>query len=306
MNPVVELNQVTKHRGDFTLGPIQLALESGMITAVLGPNGSGKTTLFRMMMNLIYPDQGTLRLFGAEVTQERELEVKGKIGFVGDTLVPLDEKMTVGEWKQFVAGWYPSWDEKLWQRLAERLEIQPKKRIKELSTGMHKRVAFALALSFHPELLLLDEPSSGLDPFAWRIMMDEIQTFMQKGDRTAIIATHMMEEVRRLADLIVFMYDGRIVGIYEKDRLLEDWKTMWVRASADVLQGAAGVVFAEAGHDGVTRLITNDAKATEAELRNRNLSLVERKAVELEDILWHLMEIDKKNAVNGVGSNARA
>jgi len=296
MKPVLELQGFEKRRGDFRLGPIDLAIEEGLIVALVGPNGSGKSTLFRSLMGLLHQGRGTLRVFGEPAYPARDVATKSRIGFVGDALLPIDEDMTVLEWKRFVARWFPSWNEETWNRLSARLELEPRKKLKELSTGMAKRLEFALAVSHDPELLLLDEPSSGLDPFAWRIMMEEIRSFMDAGDRTVFVATHIMEEVRRLADLIVFLYNGRIVGVYEKDRLMDDWKTMWIDEAADRARELPGVVAAEEGRSGGSaRIVTNDARRTEAELRARGVAATETRAVELEDILWHLMENDKRN-----------
>jgi ABC-2 type transport system ATP-binding protein len=293
MNPMIELNGIVKTRGSFTLGPVDLTLESGWITAVVGPNGSGKSTLFRTIMDLLHPEQGEVRLFGRTM-KEHETEVKAMIGWTSDTLHPLDEGLTIEQWVQFVARWYPAWNETLWQRLSERLEIAPDKRFKECSTGMLKRISFALSLAHDPKLLLLDEPSSGLDPFAWRIMMDEIRMFMEQEDRGVVIATHIMEEVRRLADWIVFMHDGRVVGMFEKDELLSQWKTFWMKGDPAAIKELPGVVEAEEEIDGSIRFVTKRAKEAERRIRAQGLDLIEMRAVELEDILWNLMKNDKQ------------
>src|SRR5690606_31305919 len=112
--------------------------------------------------------------------------------------------------------------------------------------------------------------SSGLDPFAWRIMMEEIRTFMDvNAERTVLVATHIMDEVRRLADVIIFLYKGRIVGIYEKDQLMDDWKTIWVSAAIDDLKNIPGVVAIEEARSigGSAKLVTSDARGTDAELK---------------------------------------
>ncbi|HZG55750.1 ABC transporter ATP-binding protein [Paenibacillus sp.] len=294
MKPIIEVKGAAKRRRDFRLGPLDLTVESGLIVALVGPNGSGKSTFFHLLMGLLQPEEGSIELFGAKACPERDVEIKSRTAYVGDSISPIDETMTVEAWKAFVSRWYPSWNEATWRRLSDRLELDPRKKLKELSTGMAKRLAFALALSHDPELLLLDEPSSGLDPFAWRIMMEEIHGFMDGRDRAVVVATHIMEEVRRLADLIVFLYNGRIVGVYEKDQLLDDWKTIWTSDPADAVRQLPGVVAAEKVRGGGARLVTSDARRTEAALRERGIAPVETRAVELEDILWHLMEQDKQ------------
>lgn len=298
MTAAIQLNGLVKSRGDFQLGPLDITVEGGLIVALVGPNGSGKSTLFRLLTGLLQPEQGEVKLFGERAYPDRDVEVKSRLGFAGDSVEPLDDRMTVEEWKAFVSRWYVSWNEEIWSRLYERLELPGKKKLKQLSTGMAKRLSFALALSHDPDLLLLDEPSSGLDPFAWRIMLEEIRRFMDTGERTTLIATHVMEEVRRLADLIVFLHRGRIVGVYEKDQLLEDWKTMWLNAPASSVRELPGVILAEdALGGGRARVVTSDARRTEAGLRSLGIVDVETKAVELDDILWHLMERNKQGSV---------
>ncbi|MCI3927638.1 ABC transporter ATP-binding protein [Paenibacillus sp. TRM 82003] len=300
MNAAFEMKGMLKERGDFRLGPIDLTIEQGLMVALVGPNGSGKSTLFRTILGLLHPEQGEVRVFGRGPDPATEVDVKQRIGYVGDSLSPYDENMTIQQWKAFISRWYPSWNEEAWERICERLEIEAKKSLKSLSTGQYKRLAFALAIAHEPELLLLDEPSSGLDPFVWRIMMDEIKAFLATGDRTVFIATHVMEEVRRFADMIVFLHKGEIVGVYEKDRLLDDWKTMWVQGSAGVIAGIPGAESAEEGRDGLTRFVTSDARSAERLLRERGIGIVETRAVELEDILWQLMEMEKRT--NGSGT----
>src|SRR5690606_33720248 len=107
--------------------PIDLTLEQGLIIALVGPNGSGKTTLFSLLSGLLQPETGDVNLFGSKAYPDRDLEVKSRIGFVTESIVPLDDRMTVAQWKSFVARWYPTWNEATWQRLAEKLELEPGK-----------------------------------------------------------------------------------------------------------------------------------------------------------------------------------
>jgi len=301
MNAAAELRNVRKRRGRFRLGPADLALEQGLVTAVVGPNGAGKTTLFRLLAGLLKPDEGEVRLFGTPAGPDPNGELKARLGYVEEYIQPLDDRATVGEWTRFTARWRGArWNEANWQRLARAFELDPEASWRELSPGMKKRASFALALAHDPDLLLLDEPSSGLDPFAWRIMMEEIRRYMDGGERTAIVATHVMEEVRRLADIIVFLYDGRILGVYEKDRLLEDWKTIWAVLPADEALLLPGVVAAERADGGAARIVTRDARRTESALRGRGAAVTEMRAVELEDILWHILQLDKTEKGSGV------
>src|SRR5215218_7702888 len=220
-HPVISLRDVRKSYGDFELGPVNLEIEPGYIVAIVGPNGGGKSTLFGMLMNLIQPDSGEVSVFGLAYPED-EVEIKQKIGYVPERPVGHDE-MSARALDEFVSYWYPRWDQGLYQDLLLRSEIDPDKRFGELSKGMQRRLSFALALASGPELLLLDEPTAGVDPFARREILEDLLRFMHDGhhgahdgERTLFFATHVMEEARRIADYVVLIADGVFLGPYEK------------------------------------------------------------------------------------------
>src|SRR5690606_32260593 len=117
----------------------------------------------------------------------------------------------------FAAACYPGWDAKYYRRLLDRFGVDEKARLGKLSKGMRRKAELAVALAHRPELLLLDEPTSGLDPMSWKIWLEELQSYLADGDKTAMIATHITEEVRRLADYVLFLHRGRMLAYYEKD-----------------------------------------------------------------------------------------
>lgn len=227
-------------------GPLNLSIEPGYIVAIVGPNGSGKSTLFRMLMNLVKPERGTLRLLG-EQYPEAETGIKQRIGFVPEVTEWEDMASTVGELTQFISMWYPSWNERKYRELLARFKLDEGLQLKKLSTGMQSKLAFIYAIAQEPGLLLLDEPTSGLVPLAWRDMLVEIVRFMDNGQGSVLIATHILEEVRRFADYIVFLYDGQLLGRYEKDTLLEQWKSIWIERAPEGAERLPGVVRVELG-----------------------------------------------------------
>src|SRR5690606_10608755 len=132
----------------------------------------------------------------------------------------------------------------------------------KMSKGMRRRYELAIAMSHHPDLLLLDEPSSGLDPLAWRSMIDLLHRYMERGDRTILIATHIVEEVKRLADYIVFMVHGKVLGMYEKDELMTGWRQYYFTGTYGELSGKLSGMpglngLEDAG--GVVRAVTSKA-----------------------------------------------
>lgn len=280
---IISVEGVEKSYGNFTLGPVNLEVEPGYVVAVVGPNGSGKSTLFRMLMNLSHPDEGSISLFGGGYPED-EVEIKRRIGYVPETAVGHDE-MNAKSLGRFVSHWYPAWDQKLYDDLLNRSEIESGKKFRNLSKGMQRRLSFALAAATRADLLLLDEPTDGVDPFARREMLEEIATHVQDGEKTVLLATHVMEEVRRIADYVAFLVDGDFLGLFEKDALLEQWKTFWLDRAPDA--GTAGIVDVEAGNP--ARVVSDSPAETESALARQGVRVVRSGALDLEEILSHLM-----------------
>ena len=283
--PVISLRDVRKSYGNyFELGPVDLSIEPGYVVAVVGPNGGGKSTLIRMLMNLVRPDSGELELFGGAYPDD-EVAIKQRVGYVPERSSGHDE-MSANSLGEFVSNFYPRWEGRLYEEHVKRLDIEPDKRFGKLSKGVQRRLAFALALASGSELLLLDEPTAGVDPFARREMLEDISRFMADGDgRTVVFATHVMEEVRRIADYVVFLVDGDFLGLHEKDALLEGWKTFWVDREPEIdLPGVVEVVVGSPTH-----LVSDSPEETEEALRAENIRVVRSGRVDLEEILTHLM-----------------
>jgi ABC-2 type transport system ATP-binding protein len=172
------------------------------------------------------------------------------------------------------------------RRPRERARVEQDKKFGKLSKGVQRRLAFALAAATGSELLLLDEPATGVDPFARREMLEDISRFMDDGDgRTVVFATHVMEEVRRIADYVALLVDGDFLGLHEKDALLEGWKTLWVDRELEV--DVPGVVEVESGRP--TRIVSDSPQETGEALWAENIRIVRSGALDLEEILSHLM-----------------
>ena len=291
--PAISLEGVRKSRGDFELGPVDLEIEPGRVVAVVGPNGGGKSTLVGMLMNLVRPDEGEISLFGDSYPDD-EVEIKRRIGYVPERPTGYDG-MDASALGKFVSRWYPKWDPKLYLDHLGRSGLDPNKRYAELSRGMQRRLSFALALASSPDLLLLDEPTAGVDPFARREMLDDVSQFVY-GDahdsgRTAVFATHAVEEARRIADYIALLADGKFLGVYQKDALLESWKMLWVDGEPE---GAVpGLV--EIEDETPAYVVSDSSRETAEALRAQNVSIVRSQSLDLEGILSHLVRRGREN-----------
>jgi ABC-2 type transport system ATP-binding protein len=168
------------------------------------------------------------------------------------------------------------------------VEIEPDNKFGELSAGTQRRLTVALAMATGSELLLLDEPTAGLDPFARRRVLEGISRFMtdeRYGDRTVVFATHVLEEVRRIADYVAFLVDGKLLGLFEKDALLDRWKTFWLDREPEI--DVPGMIERESSNP--ARIVSDSPRETEEALCAQNIRIVRSGALDLEEILSHLM-----------------
>ncbi|MBM7566080.1 ABC transporter ATP-binding protein [Paenibacillus sacheonensis] len=289
---VVEIAGLLQRRTHFELGPVELSIPKGCVTAIIGPNGSGKSSLFRLMLGLSKPDEGSLHLLGERLGERDDASLMTRIGYLPEGAIELDDRLSGEAKAAFVRQWYPGWNEAVYRELLRRFEINPALKLGRMSKGMRRKYDLSLALAHQPELLLLDEPSSGLDPIAWKTMIDVLHRYMERGDRTIVMASHIVEEVRRLADYIVFIVQGRILGIYEKDALLASWQTMYADAGGRDLawQQMPGYRSGEMSGGTVYKVVTDQAFEAERWLDAQSVTVINRQKLELDEILVQLTE----------------
>jgi ABC-2 type transport system ATP-binding protein len=187
---------------------VDLTAHEGEIYGFLGVNGAGKTTTIRLIMGIIAAEAGTITLLD-ETTRRTSVAQKRRIGYVSQeqNFYPW---MTCQALGRFVGSFYPTWDAPEFARLLEMFEIPPKRRSSELSGGMRAKLALALAIAPHPALLILDEPTAGLDPLARREFMQIIVAQAREHRRTTFFSSHLIDEVERCADRVGIIHQGRM------------------------------------------------------------------------------------------------
>ncbi len=231
MTPVVEMRDVVKRYADFSLGPVSLSIPGGCITGMFGPSGSGKTTLVKILANIHRADSGTLQLFG-HTYREREKEIKSRLGYVGEEqFFPRDR--TVGWTARYVAAFYRNWDWATYRSLAARFSLTDDKKVGALSRGRRALLALAIALAHNAELLVLDEPTAGLDMIVRREILDTLRDFVSDETRAVLLSSHVTDALADVSDYVALLDAGRIVLHEEKDELLADWK--WLHFRSDTL-----------------------------------------------------------------------
>ncbi|MDD3106265.1 MAG: ABC transporter ATP-binding protein [Bacilli bacterium] len=217
--PILSVNNLNKTYPKFHLNNVSFTLEKGFIMGFIGRNGAGKTTTLKSMMGLVHPDSGEVFVNNLDFSHN-EFQCKQQIGFVlgGVDYFPKKKIKTI---TNVTKRFYKQWDEEAYLGYLKRFELDPEKKIDELSAGMKVKYSLALALSHHAELLILDEPTSGLDPVSRDDLLDLFQELIQDGEKSILFSTHITSDLERCADYITYIKDGNILFSEERDKFLE-------------------------------------------------------------------------------------
>jgi len=222
MDYILKIEKLRKEYEEFVLDSIDWSIPRGFVTGLIGPNGAGKTTTIKLIMNHIKRDAGAVKIFGID-NSENEIEIKNRIGYVGEEQPFYENKSSV--WTgRFASHFFKQWDMEKYLGLLEIFQIPPKKWIRKYSKGMRVKLSMALALSHGADLIILDEPTAGLDPIVRRDILDLLKKMAEEEGITVVISSHITDDLERIADFITYMIKGRIALSAAKDELQSDWK----------------------------------------------------------------------------------
>jgi ABC-2 type transport system ATP-binding protein len=250
----VSLRAVSKRYPHFELDRVDLSIAQGSIMGLIGANGAGKSTTIRILMGLVYPDSGSAEVLGHAMPQQQAL-AKQEIGFVSEDL-RLYGSATL-EWHMgFVASIYPRWDAAYAQSLLRRFDLRPAQKMKGMSHGQRVKAALLLVLARRPRLLVLDEPTTGLDPVARHEVLGSLMEVMGDDERTVLFSSHNTRDVEQIADSITFIDRGRVVDADDKENYLERWRRVRLDLPSGVELTAIPGFVALAG-SGRARVMTN-------------------------------------------------
>ncbi len=226
----IDLNGVTKRFGKNTvLESVTLRVPKGQTFAFLGRNGAGKTTTIRMMLGLLNPDGGQIRVLGMDPTRQAT-EIRRNIGFMAEDQVMFGW-MTVSEIIAFVAPFYPTWDHHLANRYLQQFELPARTRVRHLSKGQNARLALLLALAHRPELVILDDPTLGLDPIMRKEFVRDVIDHLQGTGATVFFSSHLLYEIEPVADSVAILDRGHIVRPAQTEQLREEVKRLILPAA---------------------------------------------------------------------------
>lgn len=231
MENILELQQVCKAfpKSGFTLDKISFSVPYGAIMGFVGENGAGKTTTIGCILNTVSKDSGMIKLFGKEM-QDSDTDTKEKIGVVydGDNFPGY---LSAEELSQIMQGVYANWDNALFQKYLRDFNLSVKQKIKNYSRGMTMKLAIAAALAHHPQLMILDEATSGLDPIMRDEMLDVLLEFVQEESHSILLSSHITSDLEKVADYITFIHNGKLIMIVSKNDLVYNYAVMRCKES---------------------------------------------------------------------------
>jgi ABC-2 type transport system ATP-binding protein len=219
--PAIRITNLRKRYPGFELQDVSFTLPRGYVMGLVGPNGAGKTTIIKLIMNLIRPDGGEIKVFGLD-HRAHEAEIKARVGWVYD-VPPFYGDVSLRDTKRAIALFYPKWNEGLFNELAAQFQLPLRKKVKSLSNGMRTKLALALALSHDADLLVLDEPTTGLDPVFRRELLHGLSDLLQDERKSILFSTHITTDLERIADFVTFIRDGRVTLSTSREELMERW-----------------------------------------------------------------------------------
>jgi ABC-2 type transport system ATP-binding protein len=207
---VVALSGVSRHFGaKAALDDVSMFVPRGSVLGLVGENGAGKTTLIKHLLGALKAQTGSVRLFGLDPVGD-PVGVLGRVGYLSERR-DLPGWMKVDEFMRYTQAFYPAWDEQYAAQLLEQFQLDPAQKIKTLSQGQQAKIGLLTSLAYRPELLILDEPSSGLDPVVRRDILEAIIRMVAEEGRSVLFSSHLLDEVERVADYVVMLQHGRVV-----------------------------------------------------------------------------------------------
>jgi ABC-2 type transport system ATP-binding protein len=240
-DPLVLVDGVRKRYRHFTLDDISFTLAPGGIMGFIGANGAGKSTTLRILLGLVHQDRGEVRLLGHPMP-DQQAAAKRDVGFVSEDM-RLFGSATLGWHMKFVGSIYPSWDRAYAEVLLRRFDLRTDQKIKGFSHGQRVKAALLLALARRPRLLILDEPTTGLDPIARHEVLQSLMEALADERRGILFSSQNTLDVEQISDRITFIDRGRIIDADDKESYLERWRRVRLDVPPGiVLPSAPGVI----------------------------------------------------------------
>ena len=247
MNPgnILEIKDVSKSYKDFKLENISFNLPAGYVMGLIGENGAGKTTLLKLIMGMKHSDSGEIKIFD-KVMKCNEVELKNRIGFAQD--VPgFHENLSVKQTERMIARFYENWDSAQFVKLCRAFNISQDKKVRELSGGAKNKLSISIALSHSAELIILDEPTSGMDPGDRSRLLNILRDFIEDENKSVLFSTHITSDLEKIADYVVYLKEGRQMISTSMSNLKEKYRI--VKGSQKLLNEVVKDMFISIKHN---------------------------------------------------------
>ncbi len=287
---VITSNSLTKYYGKARgIENVNFEVYESDIFGFIGPNGAGKSTTIRTLLNIIFPTGGSAEIFGKDIVKH-SLEIRKKVGYVPSEVYYYDY-MKASELFAYSAKFYGITNTVRTKEFAQRLELDLNKKIGELSHGNKKKVSIIQALIHEPSLLILDEPTGGLDPLIQTVFFDIIREENSKGT-TVFFSSHVLSEVQKLCNRVAIIKDGSIVKTSSISDLIDDsFKNVKIELSSDVpadfTSDIAGIVNKNISGNSISLLYNGDINLLVAKLAKFNLANLNIEEPSLDEIFLH-------------------
>ncbi|MEI6714681.1 MAG: ABC transporter ATP-binding protein [Verrucomicrobiota bacterium] len=278
--PAIEISGLEKRYPKFTLGPLNLSVPKGSIYGLIGPNGAGKTTLIDLIFGMGAPHAGTIKVCGFDHTTD-EVALKNHAGYFGPDLSYVVWG-DVGRAIRFVKGFRPTWDDAYCQHLLETLGIATSEKIATLSFGGRTKLGLLLALAWKPQVLILDEPTTGLDAHSKQAVFSELLAIVRDEERTVLISSHQLSDLERFTDHVGILHKGRLLAEGATAELVERHMQVEFTCERTVLENVPGLTIAEHNENRCRAILDTDLCSLEileqhgaCEVRSQPLTLEE-------------------------------
>ena len=282
----IEIQGLTKKYDGFTLDNISFNVPKGSIMGFIGQNGAGKTTTIRALLNIIRYDAGKINMLGMD-NREQEYEIKEQLAAVFDEL-PFQEMFTAKQLSIMMGGIYRDWDKVEFERYLDRFQLPMKKKCGKFSKGMKMKLQIAAALSHNAKLLIMDEATTGLDPVVRNEILDIFREYLQNGERSILMSSHITSDLEKIADSVTFIDKGKLLISGYKDDILNTHAMIRCSKSDFAQIDRADFISARLTDFGAEVMVADRMDA-----KRKYSGLLIEKAT-LEDIMLFYVNADKK------------
>jgi len=282
---VITVSELTRRFGARTaLASVSLSVTRGAVHGLVGANGAGKTTLIKHILGLLRAQSGSVRVFGLDPVAD-PVAVLSRIGYLSEEK-DLPGWMRVDELIRYSRAFYPAWDDVYAEELRQTFALDPTTKIGDLSRGQKAQAGLLIALAYRPELLVLDEPSSGLDPIVRRDILGAIIRTIASEGRTVLFSSHLLEEVEQVADQVTMIDQGRIALSAPMEALKESYRCVTIRfeESQPRPPAVAGALCWDGGDLEWTAVVPRDSDELEGAVASSGGRVVAERAPSLDEL----------------------